>query len=157
MNPITLDTDTVDLHFIACNPLRDTFHCGDLDIDDHVTSGQPFMVYNEDEAVANDLVYSSHTVVDGEMVVTAQDFNWSVYFVEADIDEVVAVANNFDFLIVTKIKHPTENKWAIPVNDPVFDAMPEGADKDFLAAKAAASIAEGRRFDTATMLTDGWT
>lgn len=157
MNPLSLETTTNNLHFIACNPLTDIFHGGDLDSNNRVSSGQPFIVYDLDDQFVNDLVYSSHSMdEDGDMTFTPHEFAWSVYFNEVDIDEVVSTINNFDFLIVTKIKHPTEDKWAIPVNSAVFDAMPEGSDKDFLTAKAAASISEGRRFDTATMITDGW-
>ena len=157
MNSITLEPTAVTLYFVACNPLLDTFHSGNVLVGSQVSSGQPFMVHGTDNQTVFDMVYSFYDLDnESDAVPITLPFAWSVYFNETDINEVVATANNFDFLTVNHIKHPTENKWAIPVNDAVFAAMPAGVDKDFLITKATASIAEGRRFDTATMITDGW-
>lgn len=162
---IMIESITNEHFFVACNPLIDVFHCGTLPIGTKVESGQPFMAFGTIKESVIDLIFSEYYEeeegedlgIDTEPLPNVpHSFAWSVYFNEADIDEVVSTINNFDFLIVNKIKHPTENKWAIPVNDAVFNALPDGSGKTFLYNKAVASISEGRRFDTATMTTDGW-
>ena len=161
---IALESTSEEQHYIACNPLIGVFHNGSLPVGTKVQSGQPFMVYGLDKAIVTGLIYSEFYEEDEDALpdeVTpdnvSHDFAWSVYFDEAEIDEVVTTINGYDFLFVNKIKHPTEDKWAIPVNDAVFNALPDGSGKTFLYNKAVTSISEGRRFDTATMITNGWT
>ena len=64
--------------------------------------------------------------------------------------------NTLDFLFVNSIKHPTDESWAIPFSQTVFDAIDEGATKDALALSHAASIAEGRVKTNQELKDLGW-
>ncbi len=155
---IEYDSTVEEINFVAANPLVDQYHPGVLPVNTRVGTGMPFFVYGNDWDTTMGLVFSSYNSDLYEDVSNniPYDVHWSVYTDEAEIDSVVSLLNSYDFLIVHKVKHPINNEWSIPVSDQVFAALPEGANKNFLATKAAASISEGRRFDTATMITNGW-
>ena len=156
---IEFDSTVEKIVFVASNPLIDKYHLGCLPVNTRVGTGQPFFVYGNDWDATMSLVFSSYAEDDyneAEVDNIPHAVNWSVYTDEAEIDSIVSILNSYDFLIVHKIKHPTNNEWSIPVSDQIFAALPEGTNRDFLASKATISIAEGRRFDTATMILNGW-
>lgn len=154
----SLESSSLDWYYVSCNPLTNMFHAGSISVGSQVTSGQPFMVYKDSYNTVMDLVFSSYSVEgDIDPSFTPNVFDWSVYSDEAEIDSVVSTLNSFDFIIANKIKHPVNAEWAIPFNQAIFDSLPDGPEKTFLADKAATSVAEGRRFDSATMITNGWT
>jgi hypothetical protein len=157
---VTLESSDADIYFIACNPLIGIYHNGSLPIGTEVNSGQPCIVHTHDIDTTYDLIYIDYCYdtddIDCDHINIPRPFVWSVYIDEEDIQEVVDSLNTLDFITVNAIKHPTEDKWAIPFNEKIFNYIPDGDIKTFLYSKSVQSIAEGRRFDTDAMIANNW-
>lgn len=152
-----LTSDNTIKYFVSCHPLKGVFHVGSVQ-DTTTRSGQPLIVHGLDQQVVLDLIFSEYTpdTLDEKESYTPHNVAWSVYTSEAEALEVIDRINEYNFLTVSHIKHPTLDQWAVPVSEPVFSSFPEGATKDWLQAKAVESVLAGRRHDRAYLLSEGW-
>ncbi len=157
---IEIKTGTEEKHCVATCPLKDVYHVSFIPPHAVLYSGQPITIFGEDQSTVLGLAFQSYSIdpdgVFDQSAYTAHDVAWSVYDTEAEAQEVADKVNENDFIVLQPIKHPSNAEWAIAFSQPVFDAMPEGDTKTWLADKSAESIANGRRHDSAYMIANGW-
>ena len=154
---IELTNDSTNQNFIACNPLTRTYHIGESN-NSITRSGQPFMIYGKGSQFVSSLIFDSYDKDDetGEEVYIEHPITWSVYDNEVEVIGVIDFINNLDFLYVNSIKHNTDQKWAIPFSQKVFDSIESGVIKDTLELAHNTSIAAGRVFTTSELISQGW-
>ncbi len=150
----SISTTSEKLYYITCNPLIDIYHIGEI-TNSVLKCGQPFILYSNDIDSICSLIFCRYNLEDSDENIS-WEFGWSVYTDEVEIDSIITVVNSFDFINISKIKHPINDEWAIPFNEVLFSGLPRGSEKDYLLNKATASVIEGRRFDKETMINGGW-
>lgn len=153
------NTDSEAKYFVALNTLTDVLHLGDLQPGNNLGTGQPITLFADTAQELADTIFNNQFEDDSSVLGISGDLvpvYWSIGYDEAGAAEVINALNSFDFLNATAVKHPTEDNYAVPFQENVFDLFEDGATKLFLAGKAIDSIESGNRRTSEEMISEGW-
>jgi hypothetical protein len=155
--PYQISSISVDVYFVANHPLLNTYHKGVVEVGNTMTTGQPIVVFSESEDETLNLIYS-HIADENEIndADIPHEVQWSIGYNLTDATIVRDLVNSYDFVNINFIKHPSRDEYAIPFQNVIFDAMPDGANKDTLTDYVTASVNENRRRTNQQMIDDGW-
>ena len=155
-------------YFIACNPLKDVYHHGTINNDQHMTTGQPLRIKGTVHIDLINMIYSQYTsledrfdrnpLIDDEIPDdVVREITWSVGYGLAESEATIAVIEQLlPNLSITAIKHPDREEYALPWSQYIIDSIDDSPSKDAILAKHYESIDEGNSKTSAEMIEDGW-
>jgi hypothetical protein len=146
------------VYFCTYDPFRDISHHGEIDFVNYFSTGQMFLAHASSQSDAIDLIYSSWSIDDEDIIVgTPRTLEFSVGYVsEAEANTTVGFINALGLVSVKWIKHPTLDEWAIPYSAHVISAFKEGPLKDYLTTKHNQTVTAGNSRTITQMLIEGW-
>ena len=154
-------------YFIACNPLKDSYHISAIETNQHMITGQPLMIAGPVKADVIDMIYSTYVSNEERLEADLRDeevddnvlreITWSVGYSLVEAEATIAVvAQLMSNLSISAIKHPDREEYALPWSQYIIDSSQDGALKDAIFAKHAESISEGNVKTQSEMIADGW-
>jgi len=153
-------------YFIACNPLTDIYHHGEVGVESKLTTGQPLMITGTDKEATYDLIYSSYNFLsfielienpEEEIPTVVREITWSVGYTLEDATDILKVVKQLlPDLYVQPIKHPDREEYALPWSDYIIDSAPDGALKTAINNKHTETIIDGNSKAKEEMVEDGW-
>jgi hypothetical protein len=146
------------VYFCTYDPFTDISHNGEIDLINYFSTGQMFVAHSDSLSSAIDLIYSSWSIDDEDIIVgTPYELGFSVgYISEVEANTTVGFINSLGLVSVKWIKHPTLNEWAIPYSSHILSEFKEGPSKDYLTTKHNQTVTAGNSRTIAQIISEGW-